>query len=489
MRLKRLLLILAVMGLIVTIGAPPVIASAPFEAYTYNYYEDSVPLPAPFLPERSVSGIDLGVGAFKDPNDMFVTEDGFIYILDSGNRRILILDSDWNVIRSITSFSHDGADDHFANPSGIVVSGNNQIYVADTDNNRIVVLTNEGEFVKIVSNPQSDILPADFRFIPLKVTVDSADRIFVVARGVFEGLMQFDDKGAFLGYVGTINVTQSFADKVWRKLSTKAQKARMQLYIPTEFSNIDIDHKGFIYSTNIDMNTQKPIKRLNPSGQDVIKSFGYYPNRGDIRYRIRGNNSGPSKLIDIKVIGGGMYTVLDSLRGRLFTYNDEGELLYAFGGRGTQLGVFNIPVAVERIDDKLLVMDRGKNNIVVFRPTEFGSAIHRAVTLHYNGDDAEAVDVWKDVIRINTNYDIAYVGIGKSLLMEKKNKEAMEYFKLGMQRKYYSIAFKRYRREIMQEHFGTFLSVLVTVIVLLISFRIFRKWRLRRAGRHEAGAL
>ena len=38
--------------------------------------------------------------------------------------------------------------------------------------------------------------------------------------------------------------------------------------------------------------------------------------------------------------------------------------------------------------------------------------------------------------------------------MERKNREAMEYFKLGMNRTYYSTAFKRYRKEIVREHFG-----------------------------------
>jgi len=486
--MKRLLMLTAAAVIAVCSAAPSATALAPYEAYTYNYYEDSVPLPAPYLPERSITGNDLGIGAFKDPNDIYVTNDGFIYVLDSGNSRIIALDSEWNVLRIIEGFKLNGADERFANPGGIFVTDEDKtIYVADTDKKRIVVLTAEGELIDIVDNPQSDILPASFQFVPTKVTVDTAGRLFVVARGVFEGLMQFDEAGNFIGYVGTINVAQSFADKVWRRIATRAQREQMQLYIPTEFTNVDIDPKGFIYSTNLDLNTKKPIKRLNPSGEDVIKRFGYYPNVGDVRYRIFGNNSGPSKLIDIKLLGGGMYMVLDSLRGRLFAYNDEGELLYAFGGRGTQLGVFNTPVAVERVGNRLLVLDRGKNNIVVYEPTAFGAAVHEATTLHYNGDNEQAVEIWKEVIRMTTNYDIAYVGIGKSLLIEKENKEAMSYFKLGMQRKYYSVAFKRHRREVMQEHFSAFMSTAIGLIVLLFSLKLVKKWRIRRTGRHETG--
>lgn len=488
MRRKRALLIAIALILAFTGLLPSAsFGLAPYESYTYNYYEDAVPLPAPFLPEKAVTGLDLGVGPFKDPSDMFVTSDGYVYILDSGNNRVIALDPDWKVIRIIEKFTRDGAEDGFSSPSGIFVSdGAKNIYVADTNNKRVVVLTHEGQFIKIVENPQSDILPANFQFIPLKVTVDAAERIFVVTRGVFEGIMQFDETGAFIGYVGTIKVQQSLADRIWLRLATRAQRAQMQLYIPTEFSNVDIDEKGFIYATNIDLNTDEPIKRLNPSGDDVLKRFGYHPVRGEIRYRSRGNNSGPSRMVDIKLLDGGMYTALDSYRGRLFTYNHEGDLLYVFGGIGTQLGVFNIPVAVERQGENLLVLDRGKNNIVIFKPTLFGRSVNQATILHYNGNDTEAVEVWKEVIKMNTNYDVAYIGIGKSLLMEKDNKTAMEYFKLGMQRKYYSVAFKRYRKEVLQDQFGTMMTTFIVLLAAFVSFRIYKNWKTRRIEKREA---
>jgi tetratricopeptide (TPR) repeat protein len=484
---KKPFLLAAVVILIVTICVPAASASAPYQAYTYDYYRDAVALPAPYLPDRAISGSSLGVGNFNQPNDMFVTQDGFIYILDSGNARIIALDSAWHVQRVIKSFDNNGKQDGFAGAAGLFVSDKKEIYVADTGHRRVVVLTNEGKLIKMIEKPQSDILPANFQFSPLKVTADKAGRIFVVARGVFEGIMQFDDKGAFMGYVGTIKVAPNFWDRLWRGLSTQAQKQQMQLFIPTEFASVDIDNKGFVYATTIDVNSHEIIKRLNPSGQDVIKRFGYYSNEGDIRFPRFGNNAGPSKLVDIKVLDGGIYVALDSNRARLFAYNDEGELLYAFGGRGTQLGVFNTPVAVERIGDHLAVLDRGKNNIVVFRPTKFGSLVQKATTLHYNGNDTEAVKWWKEVLGLNTNYDIAYLGIGKSLLMEKKNKEAIQYFELGMQRKNYSVAYKRYRREVMKEHFSTFMTILIFVILLFIAYRAARQVRRRRIGNREAG--
>ncbi|MNE67704.1 hypothetical protein D3C80_1633260 [compost metagenome] len=92
------------------------------------------------------------------------------------------------------------------------------------------------------------------------------------------------------------------------------------------------------------------------------------------------------------------------------------------------------------------------------------------------------------MLKLNANYDIAYIGIGKSLLMEKNNKEAMKYFKLGMDRDGYSVAFKRYRREVMQEHFGTFLTSVMLLAAVWIAYRIFGFWRRKRQSRASSQA-
>ncbi|WP_308639346.1 NHL repeat-containing protein [Paenibacillus silvisoli] len=490
MQIKRVLLLAAIVSLLVTlfdVQPAPASAAAPYEAYNYDFYGDAVPLPAPYLPEYAITGKSLGVGDFNQPSDMYVAKDGSVYILDKGNARVIVLDSSLKVKQVIADFDNNGKQDVLAGPEGLFVSEKNEIYVADTEHNRVVVLSNDGKLLKTIESPKSDILPKDFKFVPLKVTVDSADRVFVVSRGVFEGIMQFDEKSDFMGYVGTISVSPTLWDRLWRSLSTKAQKQQMELFIPTEFASVDIDSKGFVYATAIDINSNETIKRLNPSGQDVLKRFGYWPVKGDIRFRMFGTNSGPSKLIDIKVLDGGMYVALDSNRARLFTYNDEGDLLHVFGGRGNQLGVFNNPVAVEQIGDKLAVLDMGKNNIAVFKPTTFGSLVREATIEHYTGNDDKAVKLWEQVLRLNTNYEIAYLGIGKSLLMEKKNKEAMEYFKLGMSRKNYSVAYKRYRREVMKDNFGSFMTVLISLIAAFVAYRLARHAIRRRSVKREAG--
>lgn len=464
------------------ISAIPVSAYAPYDSYNYNYWEEPTPSPAAYLPEDILSGRSLGIGDFKEPSDLYVDSSGAVYVLDSGNNRLVILDHTGEVSRVISSFQHDGAEDHFNKPEGLYVTDDGFIYVADTENKRIVVLSPQGELKQIIRDPESDLFASNFTFYPTKLAVDKADRVYVVARGVYEGIVQFDDQGGFIGYIGTIKVNPSAADYIWKLISTQAQREQMALFVPTEFSNLDIDSQGFLYATNIDVDSKEPIKRLSPSGHDVLKRYGYFDVRGDINFfRLAGAGieSGPSKIVDVKIREGGKFSMIDSLRGRVFTYDAEGNLLYIFGGKGSQVGTFKSVAAIEEWKDRLLVLDRGTGRITIFRPIEFGAKVNQAVAFHAAGEEQQAVAVWKEVLRLNSNYDTAYIGIGKALLVNRQNKEAMNFFKLGMDHQYYSVAFKRYRKEVMQGSFSTVMTIALALAVAGIGWSIYRKRKSR----------
>ena len=215
--------------------------NVPYDTYNYDYWEDVYYTPAAYVPDDSYSGIKVGSGAWNNPQDFCVAEDGRIYVADTGNNRIVVLDSSMNLIMNIEGFMNEGAQDTFDTPSGVFVSSKNELYIADTNKNRIVVLDKGGNLLKIINNPTADILGNGFVFNPLKVCVDYADRVYVIAKNMFQGIMAFDNQGEFTGFTGTINVTVSLYEKIWRKLSTKAQRARQSQFIPTEFTGLNID--------------------------------------------------------------------------------------------------------------------------------------------------------------------------------------------------------------------------------------------------------
>lgn len=455
-------------------------AAAPYESYNYDYYEYVVPSPAAYVPDGIISGADLGVGSFVEPSDFCISGDGKIYVSDTGNNRIVIFNNNWSVYRIIDAFENNGSEDRFNKPAGIYVNKSGRIYIADSENRRVVILDPSFEVYRIIGKPQSDILKEDFDFVPLRVGVDYANRVFVICRNVFQGILSFDEDGHFYGFTGTIKVSVSLADLLWRALATKTQRRRQELFVPTEFTGLDLDDDGFIYTTNIDMSRKEPIKRVNPKGEDVLKKQPKKTVSGDIYYLpVERRYGGPSQFQDIVVRDKGIYSAVDSRRGKVFTYDHEGNLLYIFGTLGTQVGTFKRPVAIEELDGRILVLDQERSLILPFRVTRYGELINNAVGMRYDGKDEEAVSCWQEVLKLDANFELAYVGIGKSYLAKKMNREAMEYFRLGMNRKFYSIAYKRYRNEVMKDNMAVILTAGTILVLLYIIYRTARKLRAR----------
>jgi len=108
--------------------------------------------------------------------------------------------------------------------------------------------------------------------------------------------------------------------------------------------------------------------------------------------------------------------------------------------------------------------------------------VNEAVKNYHHGNDKESAEYWEKVLRLDANYEVAYVGIGKARLMEGKNKEAMAYFKNGNSKKYYSKAFKRYRQEMLRDYFGFIMSTIVLIPLLYIGYKLYRSFRRRRAN-------
>lgn len=477
-----------ILTMILCIGLVPSVSAdgLPYDTYNYDYWENVVFTPAAYVPDGSISGVSLNVGAFSNPQDICIAPDGDLYIADTGNNRIVVVDQAKREVKKIiTSFQNDGNEDTFNAPNGVCVSENEQLYIADKENQRIVVLELDGTLVKIVSNPQSDVLEDGFVFKPLKITVDYADRIYCIAQNMFQGIMVFESEGNFTGFFGTINVQLSLWEKFWKRIATKEERQNQQLYIATEFTGMDVDEHGFVYATNIDETGEQGVRRLNPRGEDVIKKGENENVGGDLWVEGSGAYAGASQITDVVYRDDGIYSLLDRKRGRIFTYDHEGNLLYIFGGLGTQEGTFTTPVAIEQWGDQLLVLDASRAAIYLFAATEYGQLINQAVALRYGGDEALAVPLWERVLELDENNELANTGIGKAYLSAGDNVTAMEYLKKGMNREYYSVAFKRYRNDLLREHMGTTLTLAVVVFVAVKVIQTLRQHKLAKKERRE----
>ena len=463
--------------------------SLPYDTYNYDYWEDIVFTPAAYTPTKTISGTGLtyngeALGAFLTPQDLCKSPNGNVYVADTGNNRIVILNQDMTeVVNVITTFDNNGTEDKFKQPTGVAVSQSNQLYIADSQNRRIVVLNEDGSLAKIVDNPQAEVLEDNYKFTPLKVSVDYADRIYCIAQNMFEGIMVFESNGEFTGFFGTINVEITLWEKFWRKIATKEERSKQQLFIPTEFTGIDVDPDGFVYASNIDATGIQGVRRLNPKGEDVIKKGPKQNLGGDIQIDGTTQYAGPSQFTDVVYRDYGIYSCLDRKRGRIFTYDHEGNLLYVFGGMGTQEGTFAMPVAIESIGETVIVLDATRASILCFDVTEYGKLINDAVALRYSGDETKAVELWEKVLDLDENNELANTGIGKAYLTSGDYVQAMKYLEIGMSRSYYSIAYKRYRNNILTEN----MSIILTVgLVAVAGIFVYSKVKKKKGGKKDA---
>ena len=166
--------------LVIVLLSEPVKAYAqelPYDTYNYDSKRNIVFTPAAYVPEEVFFGRNLACGDFSGPKDMFITKGGTMYVADTGNNRIVVMNTQMELLRVIDSFDNQGETDTFKNPSGVYCDEEGTLYIADTDNMRIVILDAQGSLVDIIRDPESDVLEEGFKFVPLKVSVDYAGRV------------------------------------------------------------------------------------------------------------------------------------------------------------------------------------------------------------------------------------------------------------------------------------------------------------------------
>lgn len=449
--------------------------------YTYNYdwWGDVQYSPDAYEVAGVYTAVELGLDQkLNNPQGLFV-KDQMMYICDTGNNRILEFErtgTSFELKRTIEEFTGNVEVKTFSAPKDIAITDDGYMYIADQNNGRILKLDENLKYVQEFIKPTDANFDQSLSFLPSKITVDDAGRVYCVATNVNKGLIKYESDGKFSGFVGASPVTYDWKDYIWKKFATKAQREQMENFVPTEYDNLYMDHEGFIYvcTTNVseadlDSGAAKPIRRLNMMGSDILVQNGEWYVIGDIYWGEGGGFKGPSLFTDITAFDNDVYVGLDKVRGRLFAYDDQGRLLYGFGGNGNEDGYFKLPSAIDHMGRDLIVLDSQDSSITLFTPTTFGSLIFDAIEQFQDGHYEESGETWKEVMKLNGNYDLAYIGIGRSLYRQEQYREAMEYFKLKWDDDNYSKAFKYYRQEWIEEHIGAIFAVVFLVLVVPIA--------------------
>ena len=463
-------------------------AAAPYETYTYSIEGEILTSPHAYTPSAAITSYEMNMQTpLNGAKDIFVDENNKIYISDSGNNRVVVCDPDFMYEFEISSFiNENGVQDSLSDPRGLFVNSDT-IYVCDWQNSRIVLFDLEGNFKSIVEAPTADVMGTDTVFRPQAVAVNSSGTMYIVSSTTYSGIIALNPDGSFQSFLGAQKTTVSLAVRIRRMIFPNVVT---ESYISTPYQNLTLDDEGLVWATiifddeeaellasaiqsNAKTSTYAPVKRLNAKGDDVMVRNGFAMPAGERVFDTMGTYAkalGPSELVDIAMGPNGMWSVLDSKRSKIYTYDNEGNLLFAFGDQGKQLGNLSTPTAITYCGSDIYVLDSTLNSITIFKRTDYGDVINQALYHNSIREYSAAYEDWQDILRRNINFDAAYVGIGKNLYSQGQYEEAMEYYKKAWEQTNYSVAFKSYRKEVVEKYILLIIVVVVAVIILLAKF-------------------
>ena len=444
--------------------------------YNYDYWGDLRESPDAYRVDQVLYSATLGLETpMNKPQSLYV-HGSDLYICDTGNNRILQVrreNGGFTLTRVIDAVK-GASPETFNTPSDIAIDGAGNLYVCDTNNNRIVKMDSELNLLREYLKPDDSTFDQNLSFLPKRLVVDSSGRVFALATNVNKGLVKFETDGTFTGYIGANPVVITMWDYIWKSFfTTKEQRSQQASFVPTEYENIYIDSEGFIYATNVNFeeydlmyDNAKPIRKLNSIGNDILVKNDHYPPIGDLQWVEESTDKGPSKLKDITVLDNDIYIAFDRTRGRIFGYDPQGIMLWAFGTKDNSEGSFLGPISLEHMGTDLLALDENGCSITVFTPTEYGQLIYKASDEYLSGQYDESADTWREVLKLNANYNLAYIGIGRSLMRQEEYGEAMEYFKMAFDRENYGRAYRYYRKTLVEDNIVPLVIVVAALLIV-----------------------
>jgi len=444
---KFSLLSLAAILLVVCLAAPMnVSADAPYKTYTVDGYGYVTETQTAYLPYQTITKI--GEEALSSPTDFTILEDGYMYVLDSGNRRVVVSDMEGNLI----DIFGEGT---LVNPRGIYVTAEHICYVADRDAKSIFVFDENGELIQTYGKPEHALYGVAQDFMPIKIVVNSSGTMYVICESNTNGIVQISpvDGGTFLGYFGTNATNTNLWSIIWRAVQTEAQRAKSQSNLPSTPTNLAIDEKGLVYTVTAG-EEYDTLKRLNIAGTNMIEPDSY--------------DSTPAAV----AVGNHDNVFIVSTQGYIYEFNNEGDLLFVFGGSDDGQQRIGLSTRAEAIqigtDDKIYVLDSEKAQIQIYEPTEFTTLLHEALYLFSKGRYTESKEPLSRVLEMNNLFDYANMAMGRALIQEEDYDSALHYAKLSKDFDGYSDAYWEIRNQWLKDY-------MVPVFLILVGVWIVKK--------------
>ena len=421
-------------------------AAATSYTMTFNSKGEFVRTQDAYLPHRTIISLNL-----NQAQDMYFDEEDHLYIADSGGKRIVKYQPETNSILQV--ITHPA----MLRPTGVFVSDRG-IYVADPTAATVFRFDVDGELLERFNRPTTPSF-ADTPYNPNKVVVDNRGNLYIYGEGVKDGIIQLTNTGEFSGYFTSNQVRLSFTQQIYKIIFSERQFEEFAARDPRTFANIFIDDQMMIYTVT-GGTWRNAIKKHNTQGGNIF-----------------GNTISNDRARDVYVDKNGIvYAGMEN--GVIFVYTSDGEFIFSFGGSNFVenevnpdiSGLFTklSAIAVDS-NGKLYALDESKNFLQSFVQTEYTEKIYAALKLYQERDYTAAIELWKDVLRLNQMSVIAHNNIAKSYLQQENYEMAMYHFELAGNRVGYSDAYWEVRNVGIQKALG---AVIIILVLFLITSKV-----------------
>jgi uncharacterized protein (TIGR03663 family) len=312
----------------------PVVQGETLEAYAQGHEE--------IRAVAALGNAGTGEGQMSSPRAVAVGPDGLLYVADSGNNRVQVLDEAGNFVRAWGSAGSGPG--QFQEPWGIAVSGDGRVYVADTWNHRVQVFDSQGNYLFgwgqfADTQGQADGQPGAF-WGPRDLALDADGNVYVADTGN-KRIQEFTADGEFLGQWGGAGATPGRFDE------------------PT---GVAVGPDGSIYVADTwNRRVQKFAADMQPAGEWSIDSWE--------------SESVVNKPY-LRVDGQGHVYVGDPQGYRVLVFDSQGQYLMNFGQYGFDMASFALPLGMA-FDGagNLYVVDSDNSRLLKFDAASLAAAL------------------------------------------------------------------------------------------------------------------
>lgn len=438
----------------------------------------AVPAREVYTVSEVINAASLGIDeSLQGLTDIYCSPKGEVYILCGDESRLVILDNDYKFSRELKVKDQSG-EVNFSGAMGVYVDKKNDIYIADSLNARVLVCGQDGAVKDVWNLPDSPLIPEDFVYSPVSITIDAEGYVYILSLGSFYGALSYNPEGEFLGFYGANRVNATALDTIaalWDRLTKNdAKKAVSVKSMPYSFIDLAIDNEGYMITCTGQIKNKTgrgQIRKISPSGQDILYkrlTDGTSVSSSSVNFLENKMNKrqGEQNFCSLAVDNDGFVYALEDKYGLIYVYDKDCNLVSGFGGgmqNGIQNGTFHTPVSLAVNGTSVLVADEYNRSITVFEITPYGELLREAHTMYIKGNYTEAESLWKQILTNDRGNQAAYRGLAMASYSRGEYDEALEYAKSGLDYTVYDLAWQGKIKIFVEDYF-----VLIVVVVVLL---------------------